>query len=81
MQVPSFQFEDRLVTVLDLDTALVRLMILDTRLGSVVELRFFGGFSVEETARILSVSPRTVNEDWRKARAFLYSALGQNNIP
>jgi DNA-directed RNA polymerase specialized sigma24 family protein len=45
------------------------------RLGRVVELRFFGGLTVEEVARILGVAERTVIRDWRTARAFLYKEL------
>jgi DNA-directed RNA polymerase specialized sigma24 family protein len=41
----------------------------------IVELRFFGGLSVEEAADALNVSPRTVKRDWQKARAFLYHAI------
>ena len=40
-----------------------------------MELRFFAGFSVDEIAEVLEVSPRTVKRDWRKARALLYQAL------
>lgn len=76
-QGPAFQFEERVVNILDLDAALSRLAALSARLGQVVELRFFGGLSVEETAQVLRISPRTVKEDWRKARAFLYRALIQ----
>ena len=48
---------------------------MDERLGKVVELRFFGGLSVEEAAQVLGVSPRSVKRDWRKARAFLYQQM------
>lgn len=58
-----------------LDEALVRLEALDERLARTVEMRFFGGLSVEETAAALGVSPRTVKRDWRKARAVLYLTL------
>jgi RNA polymerase sigma factor (TIGR02999 family) len=61
--------------LLALDTALERLAMLDKRLAQVVELRFFGGLSVEETADALRSSPRTVKRDWRKARMFLYEAV------
>jgi RNA polymerase sigma factor (TIGR02999 family) len=61
--------------MLALDEALLRLTKLDQRMGRVVELRFFGGLSVEETAEVLEVDPRTVKRDWRKARAILYAAL------
>lgn len=58
-----------------LDTALAELELVDERLARTVELRFFGGLSVEETAEMMEVSPRTVKRDWRKARAFLYRAM------
>ena len=73
----AFQIEDRLAQILDLDAALTYLVTLNARLGQVVELRFFGGLSVNETAQVLGVSPRTVKADWRKARAFLHRALHQ----
>jgi len=63
--------------ILDLDRALTELQVLDPRLGRTVELRFFGGLSVEDTAEVLEVSPRTVKRDWRKARAVLYSLLSE----
>ncbi len=58
-----------------LDEALQQLTTLNERLSRVVELRFFGGLSIEETATVLTTSVRTVKRDWRKARAFLYSEL------
>jgi RNA polymerase sigma factor (TIGR02999 family) len=67
--------EDRSAEILSLDDALRRLSQVDERLGRVVELRFFGGLSVEETAEVLKVDPRTVKRDWRKARALLYREL------
>jgi RNA polymerase sigma factor (TIGR02999 family) len=54
-----------------LDDALNALMTFDERKSRVVELRFFGGLSVEETASVLSVSPETVMRDWRLAKAWL----------
>ena len=48
---------------------------IEPRLIKIVELRFFGGLSVEETAEVLGVSTRTVKRDWRKARAFLQASL------
>jgi len=57
------------------DEALERLAIEDPRKARVVELRFFGGLSVDETADALGVSPRTVHNDWAFARAWLYRAL------
>jgi RNA polymerase sigma factor (TIGR02999 family) len=59
------------VDVLLLDTALSRLAALDKRQARIVELRFFGGLSVEETASVIGSSPRTVKRDWQLARAWL----------
>ncbi len=66
----------RLDALVALDGALSNLETLHPRQSRVVELRFFGGFTIEETARILSVSPETVMLDWRAARAWLHAALG-----
>ncbi len=63
------------VDVEALDAALQRLAQLNTRRARVVELRFFGGLSVDEVAEVLEVSPRTVDDDWRIARAWLRSQL------
>lgn len=68
--------EARAVEVLDLDRALTSLGALDERLSKLVELRFFAGLTEEEAARVTGTSERTVRRDWRKARAFLYQALG-----
>jgi RNA polymerase sigma factor (TIGR02999 family) len=62
-------------TVLALDAALERLVELDERFGDVVRLRFFAGLSVDQTAELLGVSPRTVNNDWLYARAWLAREL------
>ena len=58
-----------------LDDALTALAQLDPRRSQVVELKFFGGLSVEETAMLLQVSPQTVMRDWKLARAWLARAL------
>jgi RNA polymerase sigma factor (TIGR02999 family) len=58
-----------------LDDALNRLSAADPRKAQVVELRYFGGLSVQETAAVLKVSPDTVARDWRSARAWLLSEL------
>jgi RNA polymerase sigma factor (TIGR02999 family) len=59
------------VDLVALDDALGRLSELDPRQARIVELRFFGGLSVEETAAIIDASPRTVRRDWQFARAWL----------
>jgi RNA polymerase sigma factor (TIGR02999 family) len=58
-----------------LDDALTRLAALDPRKSKVVELRFFGGLSLEETAAVLQISDRTVLREWNLARAWLYREL------
>lgn len=58
-----------------LDDALNRLAAVDPRQAKIVELRFFGGMSVDETAKYLETSPRTVNREWGLAKAWLSSAL------
>jgi RNA polymerase sigma-70 factor (ECF subfamily) len=61
--------------LLDVDMALDLLAVEDPRKAQVVELRFFGGLSIEETAQALGVSSRTVYADWAFARAWLYRTL------
>ena len=61
--------------VIALDDALKALTELDERKGRVIELRFFGGLTLEETATVLKVSPDTVSRDWRLARAWLRREL------
>jgi RNA polymerase sigma-70 factor (ECF subfamily) len=61
--------------LLDIDRALQRLELVDPRKARVVELRFFGGLSVEETAEALQVSIRTVHKDWAFARAWLFREM------
>ena len=61
--------------VLAIDEALHRLAAIDADQARIVELRFFAGLTVEETAHVLKRSPRTVKREWRLARAWLYRAL------
>ncbi len=58
-----------------LDDAMNALARIDPRKVQVVEMRFFGGLNVEETAEVLKVSPVTVKRDWRAAKAWLYREL------
>ena len=67
---------DRGSELLALENALAGLERMDARKARVVELRFFGGLSVEETAEVLKVSPQTVMRDWRLARVWLARELG-----
>jgi len=66
---------DRARELIALDDALNALAEVDPRKVRVIELRFFGGLSVEETAEVLRVSPDTVLRDWRLARAWLLAEL------
>lgn len=63
------------VDLLDLDRALIELSRLDSEQGRIVELRFFGGLSIEETANVLGKSPATVKRYWSTARIWLYQQL------
>jgi len=69
------------IDVLSLDEALQRLARLDERHARVVELRYFGGLSVEETAAALGLSPATVKRAWTLARAWLYRELTRPDAP
>lgn len=62
--------------LLDLDSALRRLAEIDPRKSEIVELRYFGGFQVEEVAGMLGISAPTVKRDWALARAWLFRELG-----
>jgi RNA polymerase sigma factor (TIGR02999 family) len=68
---------DRTADICALDDALTALAALDPRRAEIVELRFFGGLSVEETAQALSISPQTVMRGWKVARAWLAREVRQ----
>jgi RNA polymerase sigma factor (TIGR02999 family) len=65
--------------LLKLEESLERLTALDPRQGKIVELRFFGGLTVEETAEVLGISPKTVKRDWSVAKAWLHGDLKQSH--
>jgi len=67
--------QEQAANVVALDEALKTLETIDVRQGQIVELRFFGGLSIEETANVLKVSPGTVMRDWTFARAWLRNEL------
>jgi RNA polymerase sigma-70 factor (ECF subfamily) len=67
---------ERSTDLVAIDEALESLSRFDERKGRVVELRFFGGLTIEQTAEVLKVSPETVRRDWRLARAWLVRELG-----
>lgn len=68
---------DRDDNLVELDEALLRLAAIDARKSKVVELRFFGGLTVDETAAALDVSAVTVMREWKLAKAWLYNALNE----
>jgi DNA-directed RNA polymerase specialized sigma24 family protein len=64
------------IAILDLDAALHRLARLDDGLARIVELRAFGGLTIDEAAHVLNVSPSTAKREWRTAKAWLTRELG-----
>jgi RNA polymerase sigma-70 factor, ECF subfamily len=71
--------EQRDINLISLDDALNTLTALDPRQSKIVELRFFGGLSVEETAEVLNISAVTVTREWRLAKMWLYHELNKKN--
>lgn len=67
--------QEQAANVVALDDALKTLETVDSRQSEIVELRFFGGLSIEETAEVLKVSPGTVMRDWTFARAWLRNEM------
>lgn len=68
-------------TLLALDDALKRLETIDSQQSRVIELRYFGGLTIEETAEVLNLSPATVKREWAMARAWLYKSITGNREP
>ena len=68
---------ERAAELIALDKALNDLATIDPRKSQVVELRYFGGLSVEETAEVLGISPVTVSRDWSTAKAWLLRAISE----
>ena len=66
---------DRDVNVLALDGALTKLAQIDKQQSQIIELRFFGGLSIEDTSEILKISPATVKRDWAMAKAWLHREM------
>ena len=65
--------------LLALDEALKTLEHVDPQKGKLVELRYFGGLSIEETADVLNISPRTVRREWRRSKAWLYRMITEGS--
>ncbi|MGA2046157.1 MAG: sigma-70 family RNA polymerase sigma factor [Terracidiphilus sp.] len=82
--VPALELDEALAVplktgtdIVAVDDALKALSLLDSRKSQIVELRFFGGLSVKETAEVLKVSEETVHRDWRLAKSWLRRELGK----
>jgi RNA polymerase sigma-70 factor (ECF subfamily) len=73
--------KERETDIVALDDALNQLALLDPRKAEVVELRFFGGLNVDETAEVLKVSQQTVLRDWKFAKSWLLRALSERKTP
>lgn len=71
--------EERAAELVALDDALKMLAALDLRANQIIEMRFFGGLSIEETAEVLNVSPTTVQREWRAAKAWLQRFISGNH--
>jgi RNA polymerase sigma factor (TIGR02999 family) len=70
--------QERASELVALDAALTQLESFSERLARIVELRFFAGLSVEETAEALAVQPHQIKREWRKARAFLFQSIQES---
>jgi len=73
--------KSRDVNLVALDDALNELGRLDPQQGKIVEMRFFGGLSIEETAQVLGISPATVKRDWATARVWLHQEMNKSDHP
>ena len=76
LDLSRLALDDRIEEVVMIDEALTRLAEIDERSARLTEMRFFGGLSNEEISDALELSVRTVEREWRKARAFLLHELG-----
>ncbi|HKL14072.1 MAG TPA: sigma-70 family RNA polymerase sigma factor [Balneolaceae bacterium] len=69
--------DDHAHTIIEINDLMVELKTFDERMYHIVELRFFGGLSIEDTAENLSISPSTVNREWIKARGWFYQKINK----
>jgi RNA polymerase sigma factor, sigma-70 family/RNA polymerase sigma factor, TIGR02999 family len=72
--------EEKAINLMALDEALTRLAKLDSQQSQIIELRYFGGLSIEETADFLGVSTATVKRSWSSARAWLLREMGRTGV-
>jgi RNA polymerase sigma-70 factor (ECF subfamily) len=76
-EVATLSIEAANESLLALDEALQKLATIDAEQGKIVELRYFGGLTIEETAEVLKTSPSTIQREWTIARAWLYRAIAR----
>ncbi|HXG67064.1 MAG TPA: sigma-70 family RNA polymerase sigma factor [Blastocatellia bacterium] len=69
--------KERAAELVALDEALTELAAMDERKGRIVEMKFFGGLTTEEVAEVLKVTPRTIEREWRKAKAWLHFTISK----
>jgi len=81
LTIPADPDPANAVDTLDLDRALTKLEALDPEQARIVELRFFGGLTVDETAAALSLSPSTVKREWAVAKGWLFRELTGDGVP
>lgn len=72
-------FDEQQVDLLDLNEALSRLAVMDDKQSEIIELRFFGGLTIEEVADVLQISPATVKREWGMAKTWLLRELSKTN--
>jgi RNA polymerase sigma-70 factor, ECF subfamily len=70
--------QERAAEVVALDEALKELALIDPKQSRIVELRFFGGLTIEETAEVLDLSAATIKREWNTAKAWLYHELSKS---
>lgn len=77
-EVSDYSADNTGVDLVKLDDALMRLQELDAQAARVVELRFFGGLTIEETAEVLKISPASVSREWKAAKLWLLAEIGKD---
>ena len=71
--------ESKDLDLIALDEALTRLAAIDEQQANIVELRYFGGLTIEETSEVLGIAPATIKRDWKMTKAWLYRELSKEN--
>jgi RNA polymerase sigma factor (TIGR02999 family) len=74
----NISLDEHANTIIEIDDLMDQLKTFDERMHSIVELRFFGGLSIDDTAENLDISPSTVNREWVKARGWFYQRMHEN---